>query len=89
MPSRDNRIDLIQKLSADEGLRQPEANAWLKEHDMAAKPPKFGDAKFDADAEKLIESLKALGGSKPARRAPSRVAAKQPVRRKSTRSPSH
>lgn len=36
---------------------------------MAAKSPKSGDGKFDADTELLLQSLRALGGPKPAGRA--------------------
>jgi hypothetical protein len=39
-------------------------------------PGKHRDARFGADAQMLIQSLRALGGPKPAKRAPSKPAAK-------------
>lgn len=46
-------------------------------------PAKHRDAKFDADTEQLIQSLRALGGRKPAKRAPpssTAQATKRPAR---------
>jgi len=54
---------------------------------MPAEPPaKVGNAKFDADAENLIQSLLAAGARKPMKRAPKKKTTTASPRRKPARS---